>query len=283
MTDAEIQALIENQENVAAEAEAPEDTDVSSVSEEMNTQGSVEMTSEGKVREAPVGFEGLITTDQDVLSNAERKYQIVLEGVCTGCAHCGMPLRDAVSVQRGIGPICSKRGYLEDPEEPGDPIEAMYALAKWPHLVNLLVKESKGLDKGDVRELLNGLVRICSLNRRTDVHDACTDAIETLGYTRLASMLRESLCAAEIRESKDNPSFYVLWIKKSEWTPQWRYDYRNAFPNSQFSRKEKGMLFPKDPVAKRQVWGLLLKHYEGLCAKVPGGKAVRIRRPQTSN
>jgi hypothetical protein len=239
----------------------------------------VAMTPEGKVAEAPVGYAGVIMQNRDALGRRERKGKIVLEGVASRCCHCSLKLTDAVSIQRGIGPICSKKGYLEEPDQP-DEIAAMAILSEYPELVDFLVANWKS--KGDgVRGLMNGLVHICSLNRKTHVHDVCTEAIELLGYRNLASQLRESLAVAEIKDSKGNPNHFAIWIKKSEWTPGWRRAFRGAFPHSHFSRNDKGMLFKKED--KGRVWGLLKQFYLGYCLKVPGGKTVRILpKPQTT-
>jgi len=193
-----------------------------------------------------------------------RRHQLVFEGVCTHCAHCGQPLSDSVSIERGIGPICSKKGYAEDPKN-ADEMQAMIDLAEFPALMNFVVERYKPLG---VRQMMNALVKICSLNRRSPVHPACCDAIESLGYTRLASTLRESLAVVEISDAPGSPGHYRIWIKKSAWHWQWTGAMR-AIPGSYFSRQHKGTIVPK--IHKRQIWDNMLKYYEGLCAKTPNG------------
>lgn len=193
-----------------------------------------------------------------------RRHQLVFEGVCTHCAHCGQPLSDAVSIERGIGPVCSKKGYAEDPKN-ADEMQAMIDLAEFPALMNFVVERYK---PQGVRAMMNALVKICSLNRRSPVHPACCDAIESLGYTRLASTLRESLAVVEISDAPGSPGHYRIWIKKSAWHWQWTSAMR-AIPGSYFSKQYKGTIVPK--VHKRQIWDNMLKYYEGLCAKTPNG------------
>ena len=142
------------------------------------------------------------------------RHQLVFEGVCTHCAHCGQPLTDAVSTQRGIGPVCSKKGY-HDEVVASDDTEALLALAEFPVLVDYLVKKYK--PEGN-RALCNGLVRTASLNRRTPVHAACCDAVEALGFTRLAAVLRESISIVEISDEPGKPELYSLWVKKSDFS-----------------------------------------------------------------
>lgn len=195
---------------------------------------------------------------------AGRRHQLVFQGVCTHCAHCGQPLSDAVSIERGIGPICSRKGYSEDPKS-SDEIQAMIDLAEYPDLVNFIVEHYK---PQGVRAMMNALVKICSLNRRDPVHPACCDAIESLGYERLASTLRESIAVVEIRDCTEHSGSYHVWVKKSDWNWGWTNALR-AIPGAFFSRQLKGTIVPK--TAKRQLWDAMLKYYSGLCAKTPNG------------
>ena len=186
-------------------------------------------------------------------------YKLVFQGVCSHCAHCAMQLTDSVSIERGLGPVCSKRGYLEDPTDP-DEIQAMIDLAEYPDLVNYLVEKYK---PQGVRGLMNGLVKICSLNRKSPVHQACCDAVESLGYKKLASTLRESLAVIEIKEEDVNT--YNVWVKKSEWNYSWQIEV-TRLPGAYKSFQKKGLLVPKKQ--KQMLWALMIKHFEGLCATV---------------
>lgn len=221
---------------------------------------------DGKVTEAPVGATVAYMPSQDALGVRGRKHRVVMEGVCSHCAHCGIGLKDAVSIERGIGPICSKKGYHDPDPEQVDEMGAMFALGQYPELVQYLNDHWK--PKGH-RGLMNGLVRIASLNRRTPVHDACCDAIDSLGWRKLASTLRESLAVMEISDSKTHQEHFEVWVKKTEYKYAWSNDMRREIPNSFFSRQLKAMVVPKRN--KRQLWNLMLKHYSGLVAKTPSG------------
>ncbi len=201
-----------------------------------------------------------------------QRHKLVFQGVCSNCAHCGMPLTDSVSIERGLGPICSAKGYLEEPTNP-DEMQAMIDLAEYPALVEFLVKKYKPLG---VRGLMNGLTKICSLNRRSPVHSACTDAIDSLGYTKLASLLRESIAVIELKHQ--SPTVFHLWVKKSEWHPAWSYDLRRI-AGAYFSRQEKGWMIPK--AEKPALWALMLRHYEGLCAIVHEQDAAGVTTKRT--
>ncbi len=229
-----------------------------------------------------------------VLYKKQRHGQLILEGVCTHCAHCALKLTDAESVERGLGPICSKKGYFEEPKD-GDEMQAFIDLAEYPELVEFLTKHYK---PQGVRGLVNGLVRVCSLNRKSEVHKACTDAIESLGYKSLASLLRESLCVVEIKESEKHPGSVEIWCKKADW----KYSFTNALRALQgafFSKALRATVVPMhrfvtvdvgsevqnkteafigwDPTTgkkdthKRIVWNLLMRHYKDFFVKTPKG------------
>ena len=193
------------------------------------------------------------------------RYQLVFEGVCVSCAHCGQPLTDSESVERGIGPICSKKGYLEEVVA-SDSTDAMMALAEYPDLVDYLVSKYK--EKGN-RGLVNGLTRTASLNRRTPVHAACTDAIEALGYKRLASALRESISAVELYELPDSPESYGMWIKKADfsWSFWNRLKVQDGVHMTRYPKK--ATIVPKRH--RLALAKLLVEFYDGLYLKTPKG------------
>lgn len=203
--------------------------------------------------------------------------ELILEGVCSHCAHCGITLTDSVSIERGIGPICSKKGYTEDPVA-SDEVQALIDLAEYPTLVDFLTEHYKPLG---VRGLMNGLVRIASLNRKSEVHSACCDAIQSLGYGKLASLLRESIAVAEIKEDPDYPGFLKVWVKKSEWTFAWTRALQ-AIHGTKAHPKKGTLVLNHDGRAWTEVdgvkiqnkvllWSALRKHYLGYIIKTSKG------------
>lgn len=155
-----------------------------------------------------------------------KHHQLMLDGACSQCARCCMPLTDAVSIERGLGPDCSNKGYLDvDPVDP-DEMQAMIILSDWPELCDHLSEHWK--PKG-IRGLMNGLVRICSLNRRSPVHKACCDAIELLGYKHLANVLRESLAVVSIKNSTSEPGSVEVWVHRSHYNQEYRKQVYQIF------------------------------------------------------
>lgn len=236
---------------------------------------------------------------------------LILDGVCTHCAHCGQQLTDSVSIQRGIGPVCSKRGYAEDPVD-GDEMQAMIDLAEFPELAEFLVEHYKPLG---VRGLVNGLVRAASLNRprgrgRSEgnykVHAACCDAIQSLGHVKLANLLRDTLVVVSL--SKVDPSeaggeagWYSVAVKRRDEHHQWRNMLRARLTCVKGGYRDPSMavrLFrdaeEKIPVTsefwakdgdrdvkvsnKRALWEVIVYCHEGLIMKRPDGQNVRIRK-----
>lgn len=192
------------------------------------------------------------------------RFQLIFQGVATHCAHCGFKLTDSISMERCLGPVCSKRGYLEDPKE-ADEVGAIFALAEFPTLAQYVTDVYKPLG---VRKMMNFLVRICALNRRSPVHAACTDAIEQLGYKTLASLLRESIAVVEVNPSTAHAGSVKVWVKKSEWSWGWTNALR-AINGAHFSRAEKGTIVPDQQ--KAAVWELIKKYYAGFYCKTAKG------------
>ena len=193
------------------------------------------------------------------------RYKLIYEGVLTNCAHCGMPLTDAESSQAGLGPICRKKGYTDE-VEPVDPMDAMLALAEYPQLVDYL--NAKYKPQGN-RQLANGLVRTASLNRRTPVHGACTDALEALGYKRLASALRESIAVVEIYDSKSKPDHYGVWVKKSDFSWSFYGEVKQLTGVHMTKYPVKEIVVPR--AHKRALAQLIVKYYEGFYVKTQNG------------
>jgi hypothetical protein len=211
-----------------------------------------------------ISLTGTVNTKKRVHSD------LIMEGVCQRCAHCGMELTDSVSVERGIGPTCSKKGYLEDPKD-GDEMQAMIDLAEYPELVDLLTKNYKPLG---VRGLMNGLVKVASLNRKHEVFSACCDAIDSLGYGRLAALLRDSIAAISVYENDKYPDYLVVWVKKAYWNYTWMRELYNIPGTRTKIHGIRGVLILK--TQKQNLWAAMKRVYEGYVVKTNKG-AFKIK------
>jgi len=205
-----------------------------------------------------------------------RRFELICEGVCVSCARCALKLTDSVSIERGLGPDCSAKGYLEDPKS-SDEMQAFIDLAEFPQLCDYLTSKYKPLG---VRGLMNGLVKIASLNRKSvGLHAAICDAIDSLGYHTLAGALRDSISTIEIKESVKDPACYQVWVKKGEWTFAFGQEMKNISNVGRYEKMRpgdtKGVLVPKS--AKRGLWEAMLRFYPGCVAKTPAG-TIKIAR-----
>ena len=259
------QQVVEDEPVIDDEALMEDDMISSTMDYEVLDTPDQEPASEPEQAETVAFNQAVLPPEVKPYTKGGMRYQLVFEGICTHCAHCGQPLTDSESVERGLGPVCSKKGYLEE-VEPKDDAEAMLALAEYPELVNYLITKYK--PKGN-RGLVNGLTRTASLNRRSPVHAACTDAIEALGYKRLASALRESISAVELYELPDNQDAYGMWIKKADfsWSFWNRLKYEDGVHMTRYPKR--ATIVPK----KHRVFlaKLLVEFYQGLYIKTPKG------------
>lgn len=221
-----------------------------------NLEAPVEETPEKSV---------LIVPQDEFYSRGGSRYTLVYEGVCVKCAHCGLALTDGESIERGLGPICSKKGYFEE-VEPRDSTEAMLALAEYPKLVDYLVAKYK--EKGN-RSLVNGLTRTASLNRRTPVHAACTDAIDALGYKKLASALRESIVSLSVFDMKEFPDMYGLWVKRADFSWNFYNQLRTLEGVRMVKYPQKATLIPR--IHRLAMARIMVQHYTGLYLETPKG------------
>lgn len=228
--------------------------------------------------------------------------RLILQGICTHCSHCHQKLTDAVSVERGIGPTCSKKGYTEDPVD-GDGVEAMIALAEYPQLVEFLLSHN---EVGNLRGLMNALVKVCALNiGNYNLHAACCDAVEALGFRRLANTLREGISCMIIKTSKARPGSYEIYVKREHWSYRWDRDLmqipgakKERHPNTRQlyviipihapddpKRPVGGMFEGKMMTNKAALWQVMLRHFPGRCAKTPAGgvKIVDKNTPKSDS
>jgi hypothetical protein len=231
------------------------------------------------IPEAPVAAATLPTFVGSVTTEKRRHGELILEGVCSECAHCGMTLTDAVSIERGLGPICSKKGYMEDPVN-SDEMQALIDLAEYQDLVDFLMKNYK---PQGVRGLMNGLVRVASLNRKLPVFQACCDAIESLGYRKMAAALRQSLAVIEVRSSKHYPGYLIVWVKRNVWNYRWSRELENIYGTKRNTAGKGMLVLLADGKAyttlddgtkmynKPLLWSMILRHFENYIVKTDDG------------
>lgn len=190
---------------------------------------------------------------------------IALHGVCSGCAHCGLTLTDAMSIETGLGPVCRKNSRFNDPENnETDETVAMALMSKYPEVFEFLLSNC-GKDKN---LLMKAMVRIASLNRNTQLHRDITDAIEALGWKTLAAHLRKPFSGLTI--SKSDHGYGLKIVKKYFNYEFWSMLKQHVHFN--FDRANRVIHFKEEE--KRKVWHLIKTYYPNFIVKTPDGYAT---------
>lgn len=219
---------------------------------------------------------------------------LVIDGVYSHCAHCGMKLTDARSIESGLGPICRKKGgYYADPVG-GDQLQAFIVLSDYPELIKFLSSKYK---EGDLRGLMNGLVGCCALNRRSPVHKACCEAIEALGFKQLASTLRKSLASVSVKRSTKYVGSFEVNVVSRDYRAAWFIHMERTAFGVFYDRETKSMIVPihkpdnAEEVAvngdnvpnKLILWEAMVRFYQGLIVKTPNGNfEIKPGKPELS-
>lgn len=176
----------------------------------------------------------------------------------------------------------------------------MIYLSEWPELIGFLNKHYSS--EGN-RGLVNGLVRAGSLNRprgrgqkegNEKLFRACCDAVEVLGYPKMANLLRETLVVAWIVKAEGEPGISILRTKVRA-TPDWfQGEALRSLSEVTWVQGAKGFrvrlhdagseaIHTTSKVGgksnKRVVWELLLKAFEGQAVKVDGQvKSIQVAK-----
>lgn len=214
----------------------------------------------------------------------------ITSGCCSNCAHCGMELSDSLSIESGMGPVCRGKGFNDEGVKEGaDEMQAMIALAEFPEVCQFLVKNyhAQGL-----RKLMNGIVRTASLNRgNVELHAACCDAVEALGWTKLANTLRDSISVVLIKHSTIHIGCIEVRVKKHAYKWEWMRDMKEI-QGVFYDRALGRMIVPiKDPITEKLLtctfkgeittrrmafWTTLVSNYNGCCGKTVGRGGFKI-------
>jgi hypothetical protein len=106
------------------------------------------------------------------------------------------------------------------------------------------------------------------------------EAVSSLGYDRLASTLRESIAVVELKEHDEYPGYYLVWVKKKDFSWGWARALK-AIPGWRYPRRGlRGILILKQETARQQLWKAMKEYYEGLVVKTPKGTFKIQPRPK---
>lgn len=194
----------------------------------------------------------------------------------TSCAICGLPLRDAVSVARGIGPDCSRQHYELDFVITDLMVKSALGVLFASGLEAPVKLAAKGL-KDRPRELCNVLLWWCSahLDNRDTVLD-CAAIVTALGFVSLGDRLRER--NTDVVITLDPSGDYVLRCKSKYSVRRNMQRVKEASSVPRQGRFTYGWRFPAN--RKHLVWTILGDAFGDQWATVPDGagrsKVVRI-------
>jgi len=137
-----------------------------------------------------------------------REWQKVHQLTATDCCCCGASLTDAVSVNRGIGPVCSSKHYEIDFPITKYMVENALGTLQASSLDKLVKRAAKAL-KTKPRDLCNVLIWWSSahLDETATVLD-CAEIVTCLGFDDLGDRLRER--NTNVIVTKDGDDHFII-------------------------------------------------------------------------
>lgn len=187
--------------------------------------------------------------------------------LATHCACCGRALRDATSVEFGVGPVCRKK-YLYEDALPVLP-ETLKSLGKvvrgavdssisetvWTHLV-----------KDDSRSAANLLVKFIAVHQKDVKSIPAIRVLNMMGYTELADRIEKRIaCAIEVLVQETTVTIkspydkgFVTLVK--------------GITGRKYNPETKCWSVPSSE--KGALWGAMLKSFPGSLGKGPKGPFV---------
>jgi len=184
----------------------------------------------------------------------------------THCTCCGIELRDALSVTRGIGPVCSSNHYDIDFPITEAMIEDALGTLHASGLEAPVKKAAKQL-KLKPRDLCNVLIWWSSahLDETETVLD-CAAVVSALGFHSLGDRLRER--NTEIVVTRDGNDNFIVRCRSNLDTRRDMARVKEAVPVPREGRFKYGWTVPNNRQAL--VWTILGDGFGGQWATIPG-------------
>lgn len=209
----------------------------------------------------------------------------------THCACCKKALTDAVSVNRGIGPICSAKYYDPPPQAAEDFAATGRELlaSKLPQFKDLGERMSVAGDHFEYcqdlatsleivgefnsRSIANKLVKLIALHRDEDFTIPLAKALTSLGYKNLSEVICKRIGRRRMRSYEQERVVREVHITR-EFGYLYVYapfsDAFNAFRRSigRWNGEKRAHVFPLS--ARVELWGALKEHYNDAVLYVDG-------------
>lgn len=186
--------------------------------------------------------------------------------LATDCAVCNRPLRDAVSVEAGIGPDCRKRHGYGQAQGEADWTAVESVLAAHPDLAAVLAAH-----RGDAHRLANVLVHRAACAHR-DERAPHAQAVGALGFTVLAAALARG--AGEVVEVEPYDGRLAV---KTPFNETFNALVRSLRIGARWDREAPGRrrsgawVVPADLPARRALLGALRQAFSGALLVSPKG------------
>lgn len=190
--------------------------------------------------------------------------------VATHCCVCGLTLVDALSCEKGIGPVCRKKYEYEDAfpitPEVGTPAQK-YLAENFP--VEMAERVAEALDADDSRKAANLLVYFASAELREEDGDYSVHAAHVLGligYGKLSERILDRLVQVRLTRTPAG-KIAVKTPYKAEFVAVLKAKY---VAGREWDRENKVWLMPDSPEGFEALSNAL-KVFKGLNGVGPNG------------
>lgn len=164
--------------------------------------------------------------------------------LATHCACCGRPLRDAVSVERGVGPDCAERYGYADAQRPAD----WARISKLTDSLELGAAFTKAASTMDARSAANILVHRVAAYGAHHAVPALITIVDALGFTTLAATLAARQGAVKITHEGE------MLVVEAPWCEAFAAAVR-SIPGRRWDSDRKINRVPAG--ARRELWSII--------------------------
>jgi hypothetical protein len=166
--------------------------------------------------------------------------------VATNCCCCAKDLKDALSAELGIGPVCRRHYYRDD---------AVSTAPDWQSGVCIVANYAPEIDTSswhDARTACNTLIKLFAVD--VAGRKWVPEAVYALGYVKLAEKLAQRGGRVEIKQSDDGTHFVVRCPTPGK--------FIGAVPGMTWDRKARRLHCPLG--AYDTLWAAVKLTYPGL-------------------
>jgi hypothetical protein len=166
--------------------------------------------------------------------------------LATHCAVCGRPLRDAVSIETGVGPKCrEKYGYSE--------AQGQADFSKALPLAEDVANAVKAIQEGDAHKAANVLIYHIAAHQQGPTVARWTAAVAALGYTKMAEIVANRIGAVRVLPEGD-----VLLV-----TAPYSEEFNNRIRSIRGQRWDRERSVRIIPVtARQQLWSIMKQVFQ---------------------